>query len=762
LSGRTDKVLRLLMVEDVAVEADLALRHLRTAGLECTQMRVETEAQLRAALDEFAPDIILSDFSLPQFNGLAALSIAHELAPDVPFIFVSGTIGEERAIDALRRGAWDYVLKSNLARLAPAVKRAVDDAAVRADRRRQEAQIVRMTRVLRMLSGINAVVPRISDRAELLREASRLAVTVGGYASAIVLIKQGSKGLQSVAAVGSDEAVTETLRASLEESSVRESSIVGGVLESAKPFVCNETQDLAGTAAFNSLLLSAGMRSVVALPLVVDRTAIGVFVLAASDAGIVSDEELRMLREVAGNLSFALQYLHKDTTVKFLSHFDPKTGLAKRALFCDRLARLLAEAPRRRARYAVAIIDVEKLSVINDSFGRHCGDLLLQHVADRLKRRFESNEELAHIGGGTFAVMRDITRLTPEDMLQRMREHALALFGEPFIIESRVIPVVVKSGIAFHPENGKEAETLVQNAEAALRNAREVGEKQLLYSAERHSEVRARLALEHRLRAAIELKQFELHYQPKVSVKTRRIEGVEALIRWRDPTAGLVSPASFLPLLESTGLIVDVGEWILAQAAEDCQTWQRAGLPPIRIAVNISPIQLRRPDFAQRFLESIAPWSTRFAGLDVEITEGSLQEDSEADVRKLKTLRAAGVKIAIDDFGTGYSSLTRLASLPIDTLKIDRSFVSKLPDEKIGRTLVATIISLARAFEMNVVAEGVETTEQLGVLWEMGCDQSQGYLHSKPVTREELAQLLEHGKGKLMLPAARSLSDHST
>jgi diguanylate cyclase (GGDEF)-like protein len=755
LSGGMDKVLRLLMVEDVAVEADLALRHLRTAGLECKPLRVETEAQLRAALGDFAPDIILSDFSLPQFDGLSALSIAHQLAPDVPFIFVSGTIGEERAIDALRRGAWDYVLKSNLARLAPAVKRAIDDAAVRADRRRQEAQIVRMTRVLRMLSGINAVVPRISDRAELLREASRLAVTVGGYASAIVLIKQGTKGLQSVAAVGADEKVTQTLRAGLEESSVRESSIVGGVLESARPFVCNETQDLAATAAFNAMLLSTGMRSLVALPLVVDRTAIGVFVLAASDAGIVSDEELRMLREVAGNLSFALQYLHKDTTVKFLSHFDPKTGLAKRSLFCDRLARLLAEAPRRRSRYAVAIIDVEKLSVINDSFGRHTGDLLLQHIADRLKRRFESNEELAHIGGGTFAVMRDITRLTPEDMLRRMREHAVALFGEPFNIESRVIPVVVKSGIAFHPENGKEAETLVQNAESALRNAREVGEKQLLYSAERHSEVRARLALEHRLRAAIELKQFELHYQPKVSVKTRRIEGVEALIRWRDPTAGLVSPAAFLPLLESSGLIVEVGEWILAQAAEDCQAWQRAGLPPIRIAVNISPIQLRRPDFAQRFLEATASWSNRFAGLDVEITEGALQEDSEADVRKLKTLRAAGAKIAIDDFGTGYSSLTRLASLPIDTLKIDRSFVSKLPDEKIGRTLVTTIISLARAFEMNVVAEGVETTEQLGVLWEMGCDQSQGYLHSKPVTREELAQLLEHGKGKLMLPAAK-------
>jgi diguanylate cyclase (GGDEF)-like protein len=749
------KSLRLLMVEDVAVEAELALRQLRTAGLECVPKRVETEAELRAALGEFDPDIILSDFSLPQFDGLSALRIAHEVSPEVPFIFVSGTIGEERAIDALRRGAVDYILKSNLARLAPAVMRAIDDAAVRAEKRQQDAQIVRLTRVLRMLSGINAVVPRASDRAELLREACRLAATIGGYSCAIVMMKHASKGIQCVASAGADEKITDLLRGSLEQSATRDTSIIGGVLKNAGVFVCNETQDLVATATFNATLLKAGMRSLVALPMIVDKTAVGVLVLAASDAGIVSDEELRMLREVAGNLSFALQYLHKDTTVKFLSHFDPKTGLAKRSLFCDRLARLLSDAPKRRARYAVAIIDVEKLSVINDSFGRHAGDLLLQHIADRLKRRFESNEELAHIGGGTFAVMRDISRLTPEDMLNRMREHAVALFGDPYSIEGKAIPVVVKTGVAFYPENGKEAETLVQNAEAALRNARELGEKQLRYSAERHSEVLARLALEHKLRAALELKQFELHYQPKVSVKTRRIEGVEALIRWRDPQAGLVSPAAFLPLLESTGLIVDVGQWILSQAALDCQHWQREGLPPVRIAVNISPVQLRRPDFAQVFLDSVAGWSNRFAGLDLEITEGALHEDSEGDVRKLKMLRAAGVKISIDDFGTGYSSLTRLSTLPIDTLKIDRSFVMRLPDEKVGRTLVSTIISLARAFEMSVVAEGVETTEQLGALWEMGCDQSQGYLHSKPVNRDDLAKLLEHGSGKLMLPAAK-------
>ncbi len=237
-------MIRILFVEDLEYEMELALSQLERAGLECVWRRVATEAELRSALEEFAPNIILSDFSLPQFDGLSALRIARELAPEIPFMFVSGTIGEERAIDALRRGAVDYVLKSNLARLASAVERAIADAGVRADRRRQEAQIGRLTRVLRMLSGINAVVPRISDRIELLREASRLAVTVGGYASAIVMMEHATKGIQSLATAGADEKITETLRASLEQSASRETSIIGGVLKNAKPFVCNETQDL--------------------------------------------------------------------------------------------------------------------------------------------------------------------------------------------------------------------------------------------------------------------------------------------------------------------------------------------------------------------------------------------------------------------------------------------------------------------------------------------------------------------------------------
>jgi EAL domain-containing protein (putative c-di-GMP-specific phosphodiesterase class I) len=262
------------------------------------------------------------------------------------------------------------------------------------------------------------------------------------------------------------------------------------------------------------------------------------------------------------------------------------------------------------------------------------------------------------------------------------------------------------------------------------------------------------------LRSALELNQFELHYQAKVDVKTRRIEGVEALIRWRDPESGLVAPAAFLPVLEATGLIIDVGDWVLRQAVADCQRWSQQGLPKVRIAVNISPLQLRRAGFSRRFLELIGSWSAAEYGLDIEITEGVLLEDSAVEVAKLAELRAAGVRIAIDDFGTGYSSLSRLSALPIDTLKIDRSFVNRLPNDVSGKALVSTIITLARAFNMTVVAEGVETVEQLEMLSQMGCDQVQGYLLSRPVTGEQFCALLTRDNGRLLLPGDRGPDDN--
>jgi diguanylate cyclase (GGDEF)-like protein len=731
--------IRILFVEDMQADVDLAMHQLKRAGMACSSQRVDTEPALIAALQAFDPHLILSDFSLPQFDGMSALRIVRERAPHVPFLFVSGTIGEERAINALHAGAVDYVLKENLARLEPAVRRALSEAAANADRIRQEAQIARLNRVLRMLSGVNGLVLRIRDRTELLRETCRLAVSVMAWS-------------------GVNDELTEKLRAYVAESIDRESSVIAKAVRTGKEFVCNNTASVSATVTFDSLMLNAGLLSVVALPLLVDGAVIALLVLTARDSDVVSEEELLMLREVSGNLSFGLQYLQRDTTARFLSHFDPQTGLAKRALFCERVQRLINPATA-DARHAVVVWDIERLSVINDSFGRRSGDLLLQQMAERLKRQYSKTDQVAHFGGGTFAMVVSVKKLTAQEFHATGARHTEQLFGEPFVIDGRAIPVSVHSGSAMSPDDGSDATSLVQNAEAALHYGRAAGIRQAHYSAKTRSESVGQLALEHKLRLALDRQEFELFYQPKVNVVTRRIQGAEALIRWRNPEEGVVGPNVFLPLLEASGFIVQVGEWVVQQAARDCRKWKSLALPPVRVAVNIAPAQLRHPDFEAMFMQALRPWSSKSWGLDIEITEGVLHEDSGTEIRKLKRLRESGVKIAIDDFGTGYSSLSRLAALPIDTLKIDRTFVSQSLTSQSGASLIKTIIALARSFNMTTVAEGVEKQGELDLLWHMQCDQSQGYLHSPAVTADEFANLLQFGKGVLMQPAEHSDDD---
>ena len=560
--------LDVLLIEDSAPDVELAIRQLADGGLHCSYRVVARETELRQALQARVPSLILSDFSLPGFDGMAALAIARELAPDVPFIFLSGTIGEERAIEALLCGAVDYVLKSNPKRLVPAVKRALADAE--------------------------------------FRRASR--------------------------------------------------------------------------AAHDKLY--------------------------------------------------------------FLAYFDPLTSLAKRALLCERIGRLLVPGVGRLPQLAVTVFDIDHLSVINDTFGRPVADRLLQGVADRLEAHWPDTERLAHLGGGTFV---SVTALgeNPQPQLRGLHREVMGLFGAPFSFDGRDLSVTVRCGIACYPESGREANELVQNAEAALKEAKSSGKPCVHHRLEMNSALAERVRMEHRLRNALQNGEFELHYQPKLRMQTRQIEGVEALLRWRDPHKGLVAPGTFLPFLESAGLMPALSAWALRQAAADGREWRCAGLPPVRIAVNISPPELRRRRFVEEVLEAVAPLDEdpRW-GIDLEVTEGALFGDSSACVQALRSLRTAGMRIALDDFGTGYSSLGRLSELPIDSLKFDRVFTSRLPADRKTCTLVSTMIELAHAFDMTTVAEGVETSDQLEWLVRIGCDESQGYLHSRPIPKADFEQLL--------------------
>jgi diguanylate cyclase (GGDEF)-like protein len=735
--------LNLLLVEDSDADTELTHRALSAAGYRCNYRRVQSEKEMRAALKDRLPDLILSDFRMPGFEGMSALALARAQAPDVPFIFLSGTIGEERAIEALKSGAIDYVLKGNPKRLVPAVKRALADAELRRNSQIAERQVARLTGVLQMLSGINAAVVRIQDRDDLLKETCRLAQRVGGYAIAMVaLINPTTRMARAVGWAGYDFLAHPDEEFPVADHEAADTSMLGRVMRTGEAALCEDIHRPPFVIDRRDALIAAGVRSLACLPLRVDGTPVGSFLFGTATTGAISPDELLLLEEVTSNLSFALQYVDKQDAVRFLSYFEPLTGLAKRALFCERLNRLLKRGTESLPRLAVTVFDIEHLSVINDSFGRHTGDRLLQCVADRLKSHFPDTEQLAHLGGGTFLSMSALPGGVEGE--NRLRHHDFTqVFDRPFSVDGREILVKIKSGLACYPKDGEEPHTLVQNAEAALKEAKTSGEKYLHHRVEMNSELAQRVAMEHRLQTALTDEQFLLHYQSKVALSTGKIVGVEALLRWQDPENGLTAPGVFMPLLESAGLMPEIGAWVLRQAAADCRHWRRMGLPPIRVAVNISPPELRRRDIARQILDAIGDLvGDRDWGVDIEVTEGALLGDSSTCVHALSLLRAAGVRIAIDDFGTGFSSLGRLSELPIDTLKIDRSFTMRVPTDPKGSTLVSTIIGLAHAFDMTTVAEGVETPAQLHYLIQAGCDESQGYLHSRPIPKLEFERLL--------------------
>jgi diguanylate cyclase (GGDEF)-like protein len=736
--------LRLVMVEDSDADAELVARSLAKAGLDVAIHRVDTEPDFIRVLQKIEPEIILSDFSLPQFDGLRALDIAVAHAPETPFIFVSGTIGEERAIDALRRGATDYVLKSNLSRLGAAVERALREVALKVarakseqQRRDQEIRLQRLTRTYRMLSSTSSAILRLRNRMELLDEVCRIASHQGGYDRVVIsLIDPDARTLRPRAWAGVDSVTLRAVDCVVLDSGPEAVGMAERAIRSKAPSVHDDLARDPQPGAQHEIWIALGFRAAAALPLLIDGTAIGVISLFSNQREVFDAAEVDVLMELTANLTFGLQYLEKDEAVHFLSYFDSLTGLAKRPLFCQRLAQLMSAAVDGGA-LTVVVFDVRKLGAINDSLGRYVGDRLLEKIASRLKQTYADSECAAYFGGGTFALM--LTAIgNPADTGRMLQSAAAQFFVEPFEMDGQVLRPAIRSGVAFYPHDADTADALVQNAEAALQAAREDNEKYMLYGLVTQRPTSRSLALEARLSGALDRDEFRLHYQPKVNIESGRIEGLEALLRWQDTEDGLVAPNLFVPLLERSGAIVDVGEWVLLQAVRDIRSWNAAGLAVVRVAVNVSPLQLRRRDFADRVLACIEPAAKLSCGVDLEITESMLMEDLELSIRKLAQLREAGIGIAIDDFGTGYSSLRLLAKLPVDTLKVDRSFIQGIADTPNIMTLVSTIISLARAYDMHTVAEGVETAEQLQILRAVKCDQAQGYLFGRPTPASDV------------------------
>jgi diguanylate cyclase (GGDEF)-like protein len=612
----------------------------------------------------------------------------------------------------------------------------------RCEHERQRTDIALLTRVLRMQSAINSAVLRIRDSNRLLEEACRVAVDVGFYNSAVVwVVEPGARFARPGFRTGSPVPNVAPERLSIGDGNECDTSLTGRAMRTGEVSVCCDLTRSEPPLIGRELLFANGILSVVALPFMVDGEAVGALTLTSRDSSQVRDVELLLLQDIAASLSFALRSQQQADAAEYLMNFDALTGLAKRSLFCRRLDNILRAHQEPDQTPIVTALNIDHLNNFNHSFGRRFGDMLLQHVAERLRHHVGDEERVGDLGSGTFVLVEPASVEADRGIAALLNK---TVFAQAFSIEGRSVRVSCRSGLARYPIDGEEGNTLVQKAEAALKHAKETGEPHLHYRLDMRRTMAERLALEHKLREAIDEHQFELFYQPQVSVISGHIESLEALLRWNEPEQGLVLPARFLPVLESSGLIVPVGQWVVERAVKDCERWRRLGLRPVRAAVNVSAVQFRGRAFIDFILSLVKDWprDPHGFGLDLEITETALLQDMDGVSRQLRELRAAGIRIALDDFGTGYSSLGLLSKLPVDLLKIDRSFISGLPADRTSMTLTRTIVSLASAFGLLTVAEGVETAEQFELLRKLNCDQSQGNFHCRPVPAEEIDQLL--------------------
>lgn len=432
----------------------------------------------------------------------------------------------------------------------------------------------------------------------------------------------------------------------------------------------------------------------------------------------------------------------------YQANHDSLTGLPNRNLLYDRLNHALAYENRHRELLAVMLIDLDNFKVINDTLGHSSGDILLLEVANRLQHSVRQYDTVARLGGDEFVIL--LTDVEHIRSLAGISDKILTLFKQPFSIMDHEIFVTASIGIAIYPADGVTADILLKNADTAMYQAKELGRNGYqFFTEEMNIKVHERLTLETRLRKALERQEFFLLYQPRVDVASGRIAGMEALLRWQPESSEVILPAEFIPLLEETGLIVAVGEWVLREVCYQGKAWHDAGLPPLTISVNVSARQFHQKNLPEKVEEILRETGFPPQCLEIELTESIIIQDVEKTILKLDRLKEMGVRLSIDDFGTGYSSLSYLKRFPIDILKIDRSFVNGLTTDPDDATIVSTIIAMAHNLNLNVVAEGVETDKQLQFVDKHGCEEVQGFLFSRPITAESLAELVLSGRQML-------------
>ncbi|QSX79310.1 EAL domain-containing protein [Agrilutibacter solisilvae] len=852
--------LRVLLVEDSRADADLVLHSLARMGIPIEHRRVADEPQLRSALDSFLPHVILSDFTMPGFSGHHALALASELAPRVPFVFVSNTIGEDVAIEALRLGADDYVLKDNLRRLPPAVERALRSAEERRSRERmegalreseerfrsivessedwiwemdasrhvsysnpavqpilgftpeqmlgrsctsllfedgtgeayqpgeapwqglrlrfrhadggyrvlestggprygadgellgfrginrditaylaQESRIRHLARLHAVLSALGNAVLRAGTRQGVLDAACRVAVEQGGFLAACIREVDSQGHLMMVAGAGDAAALETTSTVGHATQREPDPALRGpsrrALDETRATIVSNVARDRVVPDWAREPLRESGIGAMAVLP--IGRPAWGALGLYAAEPQTFGPEEAALFERLVDEIDFAVEFIAKSEQLAYLAYHNPVSGLPNRAAFQARLRARLRQGP---TVFVLADID---LAAVNESRGRAFGDALLRQVGQRLYDRIGEAGLVAHLEAGAFAIAYPAAG-PAEAEGERVERLLQDIHHEAFQIGGEEIRISLRAGHALAAGLADDPEVLEHNAAAALIEAKRRRQRVYAFNDELRGRAARRLRLEHELRAAVEAEEFELHYQPKFSAASQSLIGAEALLRWRHPTRGLVSPGEFMQVLEDSGLIVHAGRWAMAQALRTALAW-RERHPGFRIAVNVSAQELRSTSFLDDCRALLQPHAMD-QPLDVEITESVLVDDIEHSMHVLDALRDLGCRVSIDDFGTGYSSLNYLARLPSDEIKIDRSFIALITESPETLALVTNIIGLAHSLSLKVVAEGVEEHEQAKLLRLLRCDVLQGYLLGKPMSAEDFDRRLFLGQ----------------
>lgn len=639
---------------------------------------------------------VLVDLFLPDSHGIETFDRLFLAAPQIPILVLSASHEEEIAKLAVQRGAQDYLLKARLdSYLLPKALGSMVERAANAEALFEEKERAQVT-----LESIGDAV---------------MSTDVGGHVTYLNVVAESLTGWSREEAGG--HPVEEVFR--IIDASTREA------VQNPMALAIREDKTVGLTP--NCLLIRRdGIEAAIedsAAPIHDRRGQVTGAVMVFHDVSKARAMSLRM---------------------SYLAQHDDLTDLPNRILLNDRLTQAMALARRHRRKLAVLFLDGDRFKHINDTLGHAIGDRLLQSVAQRLLACVRSSDTVSRQGGDEFVIL--LSEVTHARDAAVSADKILQALSTPHRIDQHDVHLTVSIGIVTYPDDGTDAETLLKNADFAMYDAKNNGRNNYqFFKPDMNVRAMERQSLESGLRDAIERQEFVLHYQPRMNLETGAIIGVEALIRWRHPERGLVPPVQFIPIAEENGLIVPIGRWVLREACHQARAWQDAGLRPMRIAVNVSAVELRAKDFVAGVRDTLTESGLDPRYLELELTETFLMQDSKdskSTAAVLQALKGMGVQLALDDFGTGYSSLSYLKRFPIDTLKIDQSFVRDLTTDADDASIVTAVISMGKSLHMGVVAEGVETREQLAFLQEQSCPEGQGYYFSRPVAAEEFTLLL--------------------